>query len=158
MVSISGYYPKLLAFLELMYPSLFAELAYYSNNSNLIEAKLIATNNRTSYRAVVFSEGDYKSGDVFHVTAETTLVTPYLWDWRWVFALNVLHKDEIILPIKFPQKIMALPVGENPISTIFFEHLSDEFALVIQNLIGNSNRHQKTIAEAYVSYLHSAHN
>lgn len=157
MSSAQNHYPKFLAFLHLICPHLFEELANISNNSDLVEAKLLSSNCNTSFQAIVFSEGNFENGDYFQVLAENINAAPYSWDWRWAFALKIIYNGHLIFPLKFKQKVIALPTGKNPLSMIFFNTLTDEITFEIQNLVQNFNNDQKTIYELYESYLNSVH-
>ena len=157
MVTLSTHYPKLLAFLQVIYPSLFEKLTHISRKSDLVEATLISSNNLTSYQAIVFSEGNTNNGEIFKIIPKNNFVMPYSWDWRWVFALHVMYEDNTIFSIKFQQKVIALPTGKHPLSGVFFRHLSDEFSVQIQKLIAISNQNKILIAKAYDSYIDSLH-
>ena len=157
MSSAQNHYPKFLAFLHLICPHLFEELANISNNSDLVEAKLLNSNCNTSFQAIVFSEGDFENGDNFQVLAENINATPYSWDLRWVFALKIIYNNHLIFPLKIKQKVIALPTGKNLLSMVFFNNLTDEITYEIQNLVQNFNSNQKTIYELYESYLNSTH-
>ncbi len=151
------HYPKLLAFLQLIYPSLFEELAHYSSKSDLVEAKLISANYLNSYQAIVFSEGETRNGEIFKIIPKYSFVSPYSWDWRWVFALSLKYDKNTIFPIKFQQKVIALPTGKHPLSTVFFNNLNNEFTKEIHKLIELLDRDNTLITEAYESYLNSVH-
>jgi len=118
---------------------------------------LLSTNCNTSFQAIVFSEGDFKNGDYFQVLAENLNAAPYSWDWRWVFSLKIIYNNHLIFPLKFKQKVIALPTGKNPLSMVFFNTLTDEITFTIQNWVHNFNINQKTIYELYGSYLKSVH-
>ena len=157
MSSVQNHYPKFLAFVHLIFPNFFDELACISNKSDLVEAKLLSSNCNTSFQATVFSEGNFKNGDVFQVLAENLHAAPYSWDWRWVFALKILYNNHLIFPLKFKKRIIALPTGKNPLSMVFFNNLTDEFEFVVQNIVQNINNNQKSVYENYEYYLNSVH-
>ena len=156
MSSTQNHYPKFLAFLHLICPHLFEELAKISNNSDLVEAKLLSSNCNTSFQAIIFSEGNFENGDYFQVLAENINAVPYSWDWRWVFALKIFYNNQLIFPLKFKQKVIALPTGKNPLSMVFFNTLKDEITFVIHNFVQIFNNDHKTIYEVYESYLNSS--
>ena len=86
----SKQYPKLLAFLQLFYPTLYEKLSLYSDRSDIVGANLVSSNNINSYRAIVFSEGMMKDGESFEIYAGNSALSVYSWDWRWVFAVKIL--------------------------------------------------------------------
>ena len=153
MAAVNKQYPKLLSFLYLIYPSLYEQLAEFSSKSQLVEAKLISTNRLEMYQAIVFSEGDTSSGETFKLIFSDAMGVPYSWDWRWVFAVNVLYQDQNILPLKFKQKVIALPTGEHPLSSVFFNNLEHEFTVEINKVIDISNDNKIPIIDAYASLL-----
>ncbi len=149
-------YPKLLAFLQLIYPSLYARLVQHSSKPDIVAAGLLCANDLSSFQARVFSDVHPTDGDVFGITPETDLAAPCPWDWRWVFALHVMYKDRTILPVTFPRKIIALPTEKYPLSTTFFSNLNHEFTHAVQKLIGDSHNDGKTITETCKDHLYSA--
>ena len=100
-------YPKLLAFLQLFYPSLYQKLSDHSSKSDIVEASLICSNNADSFQAIVFSDGNSTDGELLPVYAEKTTMSMILnsWDWRWVFAIHILFKNEKIFTLSFKQKV-----------------------------------------------------
>lgn len=119
MIESTKQYLKLLAFLQLFYPDLYLTLSLHSEKANLLEAKLICSNNIHSYQAIIFSENMAKDGELLEVYAGKNSIAPYAWDWRWVFAVKILFAENIIFPIKFKQKVIALPTGKNPLTEVF---------------------------------------
>ncbi len=151
------HYPKFLAFIALIYPHLFEELAQISKKADLVEAKLLSSNCDASFQAIVFSEGAFKAGDHFIINPSSFNTAPYSWDWRWVFALKILYKNHLVIPLKFNQKVIALPTGNNPLSMVFFKNVADEFKLVIDNFLYNSESSHHAIYQNYEKYVKSAY-
>lgn len=147
------YYPKLLAFLQMFYPSIHTHLAQISNNPALVESKLICTNYACLFQAIVFSDGLSESEEIFPIHTNQAVSTPCSWDWRWVFALHVLFEDNIIFTLKFRQKVIALPTGKYPLSEVFFENLKHEFDLQIKKLIEATTKNNTAVAESYTSHM-----
>lgn len=147
-------YPKLLAFLQLVYPSMYEQLAQVSTRSNIVEARLLCANSFSSYQVNVFSEINPTSGEIFKIIAKDNFSAPYSWDWRWVFALYVMYENQVILPVRFQQKVIALPTGRHPLSMVFFNNLNSEFAHTIQGLVSTSHESKKAITDVYESYLY----
>ena len=130
-------YPKLLAFLQLIYPSLYERLIRHSSKPDIVEAGLLCANNFSSFQARVFSDAHPPAdGDIFGITPKTDPLAPCPWDWRWVFALHIMYEDQTILPVTFPRKIIALPTEKYPLSTTFFSNLNDEFTHAVQKFVG----------------------
>ena len=156
MVAETRLYPKLLAFLQLFYSSLYEELAQYSDKSDIVEANLICSNNFNSYQAIVFSEGDTRDGELLDIYAGKNAIAPYSWDWRWVFALNLMFEGTIIFTIKFQQKVIALPASNHPLTDVFFSILQNEFTEVIQSIMNTSRQEKIPIHDSYAKYLNSS--
>ncbi len=153
MLTSVTYYPKLLAFLQLFYPSIHTHLAQISDNPALVESKLICRNDVCLFHAIVFSDDLSESGEKFPIHTNQVVSTPYSWDWRWVFALHILFKDNIIFTLKFKQKVIALPTGKYPLSEVFFENLKHEFDIQIRILIEATTKNNMTIAYSYTSHM-----
>lgn len=148
-------YPKLLAFLQLFYPDLYSELSSHSEKTDIVEANLICSNNTHSYQAIIYSEDVAKDGELLEVYAGKESVAPYSWDWRWVFAVNILFEESHVFPIKFKQKVIALPTGKNPLTDVFFNILQDEFKTVLEEILNLSTKNKISIHESYIKYLSS---
>jgi len=145
-------YPKLLAFLQLFYPTLYSELAPSSAKADIVEANLICSNNTHSYQAIIYSEDVAKEGELLEVYAGKDSIAPYSWDWRWVFAVSILFEGKHVFAIKFKQKVIALPTGKNPLTDVFFDILQDEFKTAIQEIIDSSIENKISIHECYTKY------
>ncbi len=148
-------YPKLLAFLQLFYPDLFTELSHHSEKADIVEANLICTNNTHCYQAIIYSEDVAKEGERLEVYVGKDSIAPYSWDWRWVFAVNILFEGRHVFPIKFKQKVIALPTGKNPLTDVFFNILQDEFKTVLKEILNISIKENILIHESYAKYLSS---
>ncbi len=155
MVEVVKQYPKLLAFLELFYPELYSELSKYSEKTDLVEANLIKSNNTNSYQAIIYSEDVAKNGELLEVYAGNDSIAPYSWDWRWVFAVNILFSGSNVFSIKFKQKVIALPTGKNPLTHVFFNILEDEFRTTIKEILNLSIKQQIPMRNSYAKYLKS---
>ena len=155
MIVMTKQYPKLLAFLQLFYPALYEELSRHSDKSDIVEANLVCSNNINSYQAIVFSEGMTKGGELLEVDAGKDSIAPYSWDWRWIFALKLMFEGNIIFPIKFQQKVIALPTGEHALTEIFFNILQNEFAKVTNNIMNVSTNEKITLHESFARCLNS---
>ncbi|MCY4641490.1 MAG: hypothetical protein OXC41_02150 [Gammaproteobacteria bacterium] len=156
MTAASKNYPKLLAFLQLFYPTLYEKLSLYSDRSDIVGANLISSNNINSYQAVVFSEGMMKDGELFEIYAGNTVLSVYSWDWRWVFAVKIYFQEKMIFPVRFQQKVIALPTGKHPLTKIFFEIIQQEFEDVLEEILKPSMDENTPIRENYCRYLNSA--
>lgn len=137
MTEMATHYTKFLAFLRLFYPNLYQELSTYSKPTEVVEANLICTNSIHNFQAMIFSEDVAIKDELFDIYAGKDSIAPYSWDWRWVFAVKILYKGTAVLPIKFKQKVIALPTGKHPLSHNFFDILKDEFKEVTKQLICN---------------------
>ena len=155
MVTVTKKYPKLLAFLKLFYPNLYSELTLYSEKADIIEANLICSNNTHSYQAIVYSEDVAKEGDLFEVFTGNDYIAPYSWDWRWVFSVNILFEGSNVFPIKFKQKVIALPTGNNPLTDVFFNVLQDELKTTIKKISNLSTKEKISIHESFIKYINS---
>ena len=155
MVTVTKKYPKLLAFLQLFYPNLYSELTLYSEKADIIEANLICSNNTHSYQAIVYSEDVAKEGDLFEVFTGNDYIAPYSWDWRWVFSVNILFEGSNVFPIKFKQKVIALPTGNNPLTDVFFNVLQDELKTTIKKISNLSTKEKISIHESFIKYINS---
>ncbi|QMU60552.1 MAG: hypothetical protein GKR92_02105 [Gammaproteobacteria bacterium] len=153
MADVSKQYPKLLAFLQLFYPTLYNKLSLHSQKADIVEAKLICSNNAHSYQAIIYSEDIAKDGELLEVYAGKDSIAPYSWDWRWVFAVKVLFSGNDIFPIKFKQKVIALPTGKNPLSDVFFKIIREDFEMVFEELLKQSTQEKISIRESYSKYL-----
>ncbi len=153
MVATSEHYPKLLAFLKLFYPTLYKELSLHSDRPDIVGANLISSNNINSYQAIVSSEGIMKDGELFEVYAGNASLAVYSWDWRWVFAVKVLFQGKIIFPLRFQQKVIALPTGKHPLTEIFFKIIQHEFEDVLEKILKQSMDEKTSIRESYSKYL-----
>ncbi len=153
MADVSKQYPKLLAFLQLFYPTLYNKLSLHSQKADIVEAKLICSNNAHSYQAIIYSEDIAKDGELLEVYAGKDSIAPYSWDWRWVFAVKVLFSGNDIFPIKFKQKVIALPSGQNPLSDVFFKIIREDFEMVFEELLKQSTQEKISIRESYSKYL-----
>ena len=123
--------------MKLFYPNLYRELSSHSKHAEVVEANLIGTNSIHKFQAKVFSEDVLNQDEVFEIFAEENSIAPYSWDWRWVFAVKILYQGTTIFPIKFKQKIIALPTGKHPLGHAFFEILTDEYKEVTKQLIND---------------------
>ena len=119
----------------------------------MVEAKLIGTNNQEMYKAVVFSEGDTKNGEIFRLNFNDSIGTSHSWDWRWVFSVKVLYENDTILSLQFKQKVVALPSGKHPLSNVFFNNFSSEFKTRISRIIEFKNNNKIPITDAYEAYI-----
>ncbi len=149
----STHYPKLLAFLQLFYPTLYEKLSFYSEKPDIVGANLISSNNIHSYRAIVFSEGMMKEGESFEIYAGNAALSVYSWDWRWVFAVKIYFQEKMIFPIRFQQKVIALPTERYPLSKIFFKIIQREFEDVLEKILELSIEENTSIRESYSRYL-----
>ena len=149
----SKQYPKLLAFLQLFYPTLYEKLSLYSDRSDIVGANLISSNNINSYRAIVFSEGMMKDGESFEIYAGNSALSVYSWDWRWVFAVKIFFQEKMIFPVKFQQKVIALPTEKHPLTEIFFRIIQREFEDVLEKILQLSIDEKTSIRESYSRYL-----
>jgi len=118
-----------------------------------VEAKLICSNSNHVFQAVIYSEDVAREGELLEVYSGKSTVTPYSWDWRWVFAVKLLFDGQEVLPIKFKQKVIALPTGKNPLSHIFFDILQNEYRVVVDDLVRNSQEHDISLHESYAKYI-----
>ena len=155
MVDTTKQYPKFLAFLQLFYPTLYKNLSPCSSKADIVEANLICSNTIHSFQAIVFSEGLNKDGEILDIYTGANSIAPYSWDWRWVFAIKILYQGNIIFPIKFKQKVIALPTGNHPLSNIFFNALRNEFQKPISDLINLTKSQQFLIQKVYANYCAS---
>ena len=151
----SKQYPKLLAFLQLFYPDLYKELSSHSEKADIVEAQLICSNNTHSYQAMIYSEDVAKQGELLEVYAGKDSIAPYSWDWRWVFAVKVLFSGEIIFPIKFKQKVIALPTGKHPLTDTFFNIIQDDFKTTLIEIINQAEKENETLHQSYARYITS---
>jgi len=149
----SKQYPKLLAFLQLFYPTLYEKLSLYSDRSDIVGANLISSNNINSYRAIVFSEGMMKDGESFEIYAGNSALSVYSWDWRWVFAVKIFFQEKMIFPVRFQQKVIALPTEKHPLTEIFFRIIQREFEDVLEKILQLSLDEKTSIRESYSRYL-----
>lgn len=149
----SKQYPKLLAFLQLFYPTLYEKLSLYSDRSDIVGANLISSNNINSYRAIVFSEGMMKDGESFEIYAGNSALSVYSWDWRWVFAVKIFFQEKMIFPVRFQQKVIALPTEKHPLTEIFFRIIQREFEDVLEKILQLSIDEKTSIRESYSRYL-----
>ena len=157
MVATHEHYPMLLAFLQLFYPTLYEKLSPHSESADIVGANLISSNNVSAYRAVVFSEGVMRDGESFEIYAGNAALTVYSWDWRWVFAVKILFRGNTIFPVRFQQKVIALPTGKRPLTDIFFRIIQREFEVVLENILRTSMDEHTPIRESYSRYLVSMH-
>ncbi len=155
MVDSTQHYSKFLAFLQLFYPSLYKQISALSENSDLVEADLICSNNTHSFRAIVYSEGITKDGELLEIHAGKYSIAPYSWDWRWVFALKILFNGNNIFPIKFKQKVIALPTGKHPVTDKFFNILQEEFNKAVIEIIKSAKHDNLPIHEGFIEYCKS---
>ena len=153
MTSYIVQYPKFLAFLQLVFPPLYNQLAQHSHKSDIVKANLTSAHNIASFSAIIFSDDAPPQGDEFKIISENNNLDPYAWDWRWVFAINLRYEEDIIFILKFKQKVIALPSGVNPLSPSFFENLQSEFGIQIQNIINDMNDKSIPISSCYSEYL-----
>ena len=158
MPNISEQYPKFLAFLKLFYPSLYEQIRIRSENTDLVEASLICSNNTHKYQAIIFSEGSAKDGELFDIYADIDSIAPYSWDWRWVFAVKILFKRKLFFSMRFKQKVIALPTGKHPLTNIFFDILQDEFKSIVFGLEQSAASKNMSIHECYTEYCKSIKN
>lgn len=155
MPNSSKQYPKLLAFLQLFYPDIYQDLCLHSEKTDIVEANLICSNNTHSYQAIIFSEDVAKEGELFEIYTGKDFVAPYSWDWRWVFAVKILFSSKIVLPIKFKQKVIALPTGKHPLTNVFFNIIHDEFSYTIKDIITRSSNDNLSLHESFTKHLTS---
>ena len=153
MADTSKQYPKLLAFLKLFYPSLYNELSPHSHKADIVETNLICSNNAHSYQAIIYSEDVAKDGELLEVYTGKNSIAPYSWDWRWVFAVKVLFSGNDIFPIKFKQKVIALPTGRNPLTEVFFNIIQEDFESVLEKVLKQSTQDEIPIHESYSKYF-----
>ena len=151
----SKQYPKLLAFLQLFYPDLYKELSPYSEKADIVEANLICSNNTHSYQAVIFSEDVAKEGELLDVYTGKDSVAPYSWDWRWVFAVKILFSNQLVFPIKFTQKVIALPTGKHPLTDVFFNIIQEDFKLVLREIANRSIQGDLSLRQCFDDYFSS---
>ena len=144
-------YPKFLGFLYLLFPDLYQRLANYSSNSELIEAKLIATNRPQSYQATIYSEGETESGETFRIIPNISTSEPYSWDWRWVHTVEISFDNQKIFKADFKQKVIALPSGRHPLSHNFFENVHIDFKTVIEKMLEKNC--DSGVSSLYSEYL-----
>ncbi len=155
MVDSTQHYAKFLALLQLFYPSLYNQISALSEKSDLVEANLICSNNTHSFQAIVYSEGITKDGELLEIYAGKDSIAPYSWDWRWVFALKILFNGNIVFPIKFKQKVIALPTGKHPLSNVFFNILQEEFNKEIIEIIKSAKHKNLPIRDGFIDYCKS---
>ena len=155
MADSNQHYSKFLAFLELFYPSLYNQISAISEKSDLVEANLICSNNIQSFQAIVYSDGITKDGELIGIYAGKNSIAPYSWDWRWVFALKILFNGNIVFPIKFEQKVIALPTGNHPLTNVFFDILQEEFNEVIIDIDKYTKSKNLPIREGFINYCKS---
>ena len=155
MVTVTKQYPKLLAFLQLFYPNLYSELSLHSEKADIVETNLICSNNTHSYQAIIYSEDVAREGELFEVYAGKDSIAPYSWDWRWVFSVNILFEGGNVFPIKFKQKVIALPTGNNPLTDVFFNILQDEFKVTLKEILNLSTKEKISIHESFIKYINS---
>lgn len=155
MPNSSKQYPKLLAFLQLFYPDLYQALSPYSEKADIVEANLICSNNTHSYQAIIFSEDVAKEGELLEVYAGKDSVAPYSWDWRWVFAVKILFSDKVVFPIKFKQKVIALPTGKHPLTDVFFNIIQDDFKQVLHEIVDRSTQEKLSLHQCFDQYFSS---
>ena len=155
MIEVVKQYPKLLAFLELFYSELYSMISRHSEKSDIVESNLIYSNKKHSYQAIIYSEDVAKDGELLEVYAGKDSIAPYSWDWRWVFAVKIVYEGNIIFPIKFKQKVIALPSGKNPLTEVFFNIIQDEFRTVLEEILDLSIEKQIPIRESYSKYYQS---
>lgn len=153
MSSVENHFAKFLAFLQLTYPSLYETLASASRKSDLVEAKLLSSNSSGFYQVIVFSDGKFENGDQYAVNLNAIGETSYSWDWRWAFAVKLLYGNTPIFKIKFKQKVIALPAGKNPLTSVFFNSLLHEFTEEVQLLAQNMNISSDNMREIYMKNL-----
>jgi hypothetical protein len=155
MSKTAKHYPKLLAFLQLFYPDLHKELSPYSEKADIVEANLICSNNTHSYQAIIFSEDVAKEGELLEVYAGKDSVAPYSWDWRWVFAVKILFSGNVVFPIKFKQKVIALPTGKHPLTDVFFNIIEEDFKLVLHEILNRSIKENLSLHQSFDEYFSS---
>lgn len=153
MSNTAKHYPKMLAFLQLFYPKLYKELNPYSGKADIVEANLICSNNSHSYQAIIFSEDVTKEGELLEIYAGKDSVAPYSWDWRWVFAVKILFSDNLVFPIKFKQKVIALPTGKHPLTDVFFDIIQEDFKLVLRDILNRSIQDDLSLHESFEEYF-----
>jgi hypothetical protein len=145
-------YPKLLAFLQLFYPDLYHQISPKSEKADIVEANLICSNNTHSYQAIIYSEDVAKEGELFEIYAGKDSAAPYSWDWRWVFAVKILFSNKVVYPIKFKQKVIALPTGKHPLTDVFFNIIHNEYEGSIHEIIDQSSRQNLSIRESFMKH------
>jgi|GEM_PF-2904159 len=155
MVTVTKQYPKLLAFLQLFYPDLYSELSLRSEKADIVEANLICSNNTHSYQAIIYSEDVAREGEMFEIYTGKDSIAPYSWDWRWVFSVTILFNGSNIFQIKFKQKVIALPTGNNPLTDVFFNILQDEFKVTLKEIFNLSTKEKISIHESFIRYITS---
>ncbi|MFK7814757.1 MAG: hypothetical protein AB8B92_00320 [Gammaproteobacteria bacterium] len=155
MANLNKQYPKLLAFLHLFYPKLYQQLSPHSEKADIVEANLICSNNTQSYQAIIYSEDVAKEGESFEIYTGKNSVAPYSWDWRWVFAVKILFSDKVVFPIKFKQKVIALPTGKHPLTDVFFNIIQDEFESIIKEMLNQSSQDHLSLHESFTKHLES---
>ncbi len=153
MAGASKQYPKLLAFLQLFYPTLYNEFCLRSQKADVVEANLVCSNNAHSYQAIIYSEDVAKDGELLEVYTGKDTIAPYSWDWRWVFAVKVLFLGNDTFPIRFKQKVIALPTGRNPLTEVFFNIIQEDFEFVLEKVLKQSTQEKISIHESYSKYL-----
>ena len=94
-----------------------------------------------------------KDGELFEIYAGNASLAVYSWDWRWVFAVKILFQEKMIFPIRFQQKVIALPTGKHPLTEIFFKIIQHEFEDVLEKIIKLSIDEKTSIRESYSKYL-----
>ena len=146
-------YPKLLAFIHLFYPDFYDEICYYSEKSDIVEAKLICSNESHGFSAIVYSQGEMQEGKLFSVRPEKSTAVKNSWNWCWVFAVNILFKEEVIFPLRFKQKVIALPDGNDPLTALFFKVIEDEFIGTLQKITNQSIDEQRALQDCYSDYV-----
>ncbi len=155
MVEQAKQYPKFLAFLQLLYPDLYQALAPFSHSSEIVEANLICSNNLHSFEAAIYSEGDTSTGELFKMHFGKNSISPYAWDWRWVFAMKLNFEQEEFFAMKLKQKVIALPTGKNPLTHYFFDNFHFEMKVIIDEWINNASKHSFEVSTRYSNYLKS---
>ena len=153
MTFCNGRYPKFLAFLQLAYPNLFDRLTQFSKKSDLVQANIISAHSIDNFSVIIFSDKTSLEGDRFNIISVNNDSAPYDWDWRWVFAIKLMYKMELVFTLKFKRKVIALPSGKHTLSPSFFENLQMEFSDQVQELISYMNNKQISIASCYSEYL-----
>lgn len=145
-------YPKCLAFIKLFYPALYEELCSRSDKADIVEANLIYRNSFDTYTAIVYSEGAMQDGELLNIHTGKSSVLINSWDWRWVFAATILYNEKIVLPLSFKQKVIALPTGKHPLTSVFFDNIQKEFTHALQKISNIAVNENLSMRASYARY------